>query len=87
MIEIEEMTEMQKVSRMMELREELFNLANSFAGNETGVAAVLLHESCNNILRAKKWLDRSLDEFDFENASLRMFGGLTGYVLSNPRKD
>jgi len=87
MIEIENMTEMDKIKRMMELRDELFNLANSFAGDETDSAAVLLRESCNNILCAKKWLYRTLDEFDFDDVSLRMFGNLKNYVLSRPRAE
>jgi len=57
-------TEQERIDRAMELRDELFDLANSFAGDKTGTAAVLLHESCNGILRAKKWLDRTLDPVD-----------------------
>ncbi len=40
------------MKRAMELRQELFSLANSFAGDETGHIAVLLHNSCNCILWA-----------------------------------
>jgi hypothetical protein len=46
---------MQKACNMataLELRNRLFDLANSFAGDETGHIACLLHESCNCILQA-----------------------------------
>lgn len=45
-----------KIDRAMELRSELFEIANSFAGDETGDVAVMLHESCNCIFRAKEVL-------------------------------
>jgi hypothetical protein len=40
------------VTRAMELRDELFNIANSYAGDFTGDVAVLLHQACNKILFA-----------------------------------
>lgn len=43
-----------RIERAMELRKELFDLANSFAGDETGHVAVLLHGACNHILWAKQ---------------------------------
>ena len=43
----------QNIARAMELRDELFTLANTFAGEETGDVAIRLHEACNYILRAK----------------------------------
>ena len=84
---IEAMSENEKVEKMMALQDELFLLANSFAGDETGPAAVLLHESCNCILRSKKWLNGTLDRIVFDSASLNMFGGLKRYELSHPRKN
>lgn len=42
----------------MELRNELFDIANSYAGDETGSAAVSLHNACNAILRAKNYLEK-----------------------------
>ena len=42
----------------MELRSRLFDLANSFAGAETGDVAVMLHQACNCILFAKQELER-----------------------------
>ena len=40
------------MKRAQELYSELFDIANSFAGDETGSIAVNLHEACNSILRA-----------------------------------
>jgi hypothetical protein len=44
----------------MELREELFDLANSFAGDVTGEVAVQLHTACNYIV----WAENTLDDID-----------------------
>lgn len=41
-----------RIKRIKELRSELFDLANSFAMEGKGQAAVELHGSCNCILRA-----------------------------------
>lgn len=48
----------------MKIRERLFTLANSFAGDETGHIACQLHEACNDILRAKKMLDIHKEEVE-----------------------
>ena len=45
------------MKRAMEIRAELFDLANSFAGERTGIIAVQLHGACNEILRAKRDAD------------------------------
>lgn len=50
------MKEEDKVEILLVIREILFNMANSYAGNETGHIAVMLHESCNWILRATEQL-------------------------------
>lgn len=42
------------MKRAFELRSELFDLANSFAGNERGEVAVTLHHACNLIAQAGK---------------------------------
>ena len=47
----------QNIARAMELRDELFTLANTFAGEETGNIAVMLHNSCNCILWAKEMFE------------------------------
>ena len=54
---IEARTEEQKVKRLDEILEEVFIMANSFAGDRgpSGVASIL-HESANNIMRAQKIL-------------------------------
>ena len=49
------------MERALELREELFSIANSYAGEETGYVACMLHEACNAIVRAKKTLDGTYD--------------------------
>lgn len=46
------------IDRALELRTELYNIANSYAGDETGDVAVMLHEACNCILRARNLLRR-----------------------------
>ena len=47
------MNKQQTIDRALEIRQELFDLANSLAGEETGKSAVQLHEACNCILRAR----------------------------------
>ena len=42
----------QGIERALELRKELFGIANSFGGDETGMIAVTLHWGCNKILEA-----------------------------------
>ena len=46
-----------RINRAMEIRKELFDIANSFAGDETGDVVVMLHESCNCILYANQMLE------------------------------
>ena len=43
---------MERIKRAMELRSELFDIANSFSGKKTGYIAVILHQACNKILEA-----------------------------------
>ena len=45
------------IERAMELREELFKIANSFGGDTTGVVAVILHGACNSIVKAGRLLN------------------------------
>ena len=47
---------MTKIEHALEIYKELFDLANSYAGNETGCVAVKLHEACNSILEANDLL-------------------------------
>ena len=47
-----------KVGRAMELRAELFDIANFLAGEETGRLAVELHQACNAILRVHQEINR-----------------------------
>ena len=47
---------MTKIERAREIYEELFDLANSCAGDETGHVAIKLHEACNSILEANDLL-------------------------------
>jgi len=51
---IEAMSKEDRIKRLDELSKEIFIMANSFAGDETGHVATYLHESCNNIHRAQK---------------------------------
>jgi len=46
--------------RLEEIKHELFNLANSKAGNDSGNGTIYLHESVNYIMRA-------IEEFDSGN--------------------
>ena len=78
------MNEQARIDRMMELRSELFDLANSFAGEETGTAATILHEACNNILRAKSWLEGDLTVFDYASCTLSP-NDVANLAISTPR--
>ena len=51
-------TTKERIDRAMEIRDELFQLANSFAGDETGHVAMELHQSVNCISRAKLLIDK-----------------------------
>ena len=44
------------ILRALEIRNELFDIANSYVGENTGFAAVTLHEACNKILEAERYL-------------------------------
>lgn len=41
------------IERALEIREELFDIANSYAGDRTGHVAMMLHQACNHILYAE----------------------------------
>ena len=56
------MAEKSGIERALELRSELFDIANSFSGEETGNVAILLHEACNLIVTAECLLDAILDD-------------------------
>ena len=43
------------MNEAMQIRSRLFDIANSFGGNETGNIAVILHQACNRILDAKEY--------------------------------
>jgi hypothetical protein len=45
------------ITRAMEIREELFTIANSYGGDISGDIAVILHQACNEIARAKRRFD------------------------------
>ena len=53
-------TAKEQMERAWALRDELFDIANDFAGDETGDVAVMLHCACNDITRAKQQLERQL---------------------------
>ena len=52
--EIEAMSPEQRIEKLDKMSTEIFIIANSFAGNETGSVAVCLHETVNSILLAQK---------------------------------
>ena len=54
------MTEKQRkaVEEITEIKARVFDLANSFAGNDTGNAATYLHQSCNKMIEAIQCLER-----------------------------
>jgi hypothetical protein len=47
----------EKIEIAMKMREQLFEIANSFGGERTGVVAMQLHTACNYIHRAKERLE------------------------------
>jgi hypothetical protein len=53
-----------RFQRLDELQDEVFEIANSFAGNETGVVAMQLHEAVNCISRALRMLEKGNDPGD-----------------------
>ena len=55
------MSEKAGIERALEIRTELFDIANSYAGKEHGHAAGILHEACNCILRADRAIKGTYD--------------------------
>lgn len=53
-----QMTKQELMTEAMQIRDRLFDIANAFAGNETGDVAIYLHESCNWVVRAKDLFER-----------------------------
>lgn len=53
-----------RVEQLTKLRSELFDLANSFAGDETGTVASELHESCNRITNSLRMLKEGITPAD-----------------------
>jgi hypothetical protein len=51
---VDSMTKEQRMERIEEISTELFIMANSFAGDNTGNVATYLHESVNSISSAQK---------------------------------
>lgn len=76
---------MTKIERMMEIHKELFDIANSYAGDKTGVVAVKLHEACNSILEANDILKandgKPLNAGDFVVVLTGLAAGRRGYVV------
>ena len=72
------MSNEQKMELAMEMRSDLFELANSFAGEENGHVAVMLHEACNCIVRAKERLEagKPTRETNLEDAAV--------FIRNNP---
>lgn len=50
------MTPDRLMEEALELRKQLFDLANAFALDGYGIVAVELHQSCNKILESKRIL-------------------------------
>ena len=75
-----------KLKRAFELRCELFDIANSLAGEKTGDAAVLLHKAANHILYANNVLNGlpARDSYDvrsekMNDGALAMLEGRMGW--------
>lgn len=75
-------TNEEKLKRMEELSHELFDMANSFAGDETGTVGVYLHEACNNVWKAMKVLNGEMgDEIPMEFVARSMGLDLSKMVV------
>ena len=53
-----------RIERLEEMQSELFDLANSFAGEQTGTVAAELHESCNRISNSIRMLKEGITPAD-----------------------
>jgi hypothetical protein len=53
-----------RITRLNEILNELHDIANSFAGDETGVVAVELHYSSNRIANALRMLEDGITPED-----------------------
>ncbi len=52
------------IKRLNELYSEIFDIANSYAGDETGTVAGTLHNSANKIADAIRMLENGITEED-----------------------
>ena len=85
---IEAMSKEDRMKRLDELSTELFIMANSFAGNETGNIAVYLHESVNSISSAQKIFTGKKEDKIHMEFMLRSMGlGLGTSMLDLQLKD
>lgn len=46
-----------RMARALQIKSELFDIANSFAGEKTGLVAMCLHQACNRIVQAEEELN------------------------------
>lgn len=53
-----------RLERINEIRDELFDMANSFAGDKTGAVAVELHGACNKMGRAVQMIEDGIKPED-----------------------
>ena len=52
------------VERLTELRNEIFDIANSYAGDKTGTVAGTLHGAANKIAESIRMLEEGITEAD-----------------------
>jgi hypothetical protein len=62
-----------RIKRLKDISDELFNLANSFGGDETGIAAVEIHRSENLLNNAIRMLESGITLEDKKNAIRAFF--------------
>jgi hypothetical protein len=53
-----------RLARIKEIRDELFDMANSFAGDKTGTVAVELHSVCNKMGRDIQMIENGIKPED-----------------------
>ena len=66
-----------RLERINEIRDELFDMANSFAGDKTGAVAVELHGACNKMGRAVQMIERGIIPEDHTRQ-------VTDWLANNP---
>ncbi len=76
-----------RIERLEVLRDEIFDLANSFAGDKTGVVAGELHEASNRITKSVRMLNEGIKPEDERQQLAEWFAKQPGLMQLLSQRD